>query len=49
MKSLHLYVQFLRSKGFVGEEGKRKFSQERNLLTQEIQHTLEQKIIDDCD
>ena len=41
------YAQFLRSKGFIGEEGKRKFSQERNLITQEIQHTLEQRILDD--
>ena len=47
LKNYFQYVQFLRNKGFVGEAGKRKFSQERNLITQEIQQTLEQRILDD--
>ena len=47
LRNSFMYVQFLRSKGFIGEAGKRKFSQERNLITQEIQNSIEQKILDD--
>ena len=47
LKNSFTYVLFLRNKGFIGEAGKRKFSQERNLITQEIQHTMEQRTIDD--
>ncbi len=46
MKGVLGYVKFLRSKGFVGTDGKRKFSKERTLMTQEIP-CLEQKMIDD--
>ena len=47
LRNSYLFVQFLRNKGFIGEAGKRKFSQERNLITQEIQQTLDQRILDD--
>ncbi len=47
LKSSFKYVEFLRIKGFIGEGGKIKFSEERNLITQEIQDTLEQRILDD--
>ncbi len=47
LKDSFSYVKFLRKMGFIGEGGKRKFSKERNLITQEIQDTLEQRIIDD--
>ncbi len=47
LRNSFMYVQFLRNKGFTGEAGKRKFSQERNLITQEIQQTLDQRILDD--
>ena len=46
MKGILGYIKFLRSKGFVGADGKRKFSIERTLMTQEIP-CLEQKMIDD--
>ena len=46
MKGVLEYIKFLRSKGFVGTDGKRKFSKERTLMTQEIP-CLEQKMIDD--
>ena len=47
IKNAFEYINFLRSKGFVGNDGKRKFAKERTLMTQEIQHTLEQRMIDD--
>ena len=47
LRNSSMHVQFLRNKGFIGEAGKRKFSQERNLITQEIQQTLDQRILDD--
>ena len=47
LKNSLAYMQFCRKMGFVGEEGKRSFNAQRNLITQEIQYTLEQRALDD--
>ena len=47
LKNSFAYMQFCRKMGFVGEEGKRSFYAQRNLITQEIQYMLEQKALDD--
>ena len=47
LKNSFAYIQFCRKMGFVGEEGKRSFNAQRNLLTQEIQYMLEQRALDD--
>ena len=47
LKNSFAYIQFCRKMGFVGEEGKRSFYAQRNLITQEIQYMLEQRALDD--
>ena len=47
LKNSFAYIHFCRKMGFVGEEGKRSFYAQRNLITQEIQYMLEQTALDD--
>ena len=47
LKNSFAYIQFCRKMGFVGEEGKRSFYAQRNLITQEIQYMLEQRALND--
>ena len=47
VKNSFAYIQFCRKMGFVGEEGKRSFYAQRNLITQEIQYMLEQRALND--
>ena len=47
LKNSFAYIQFCRKMGFVGEEGKRSFYAQHNLITQEIQYMLEQRALDD--